>query len=445
MKRSLIFCLLLVMLFAFSAPIVAEEVTPAADSDFYTVLVVDTSGSHTFSSGGTDIYTAESAIDQVKSAATAFTEALLDLDANHKIAIVSYKEYATTVTNFTSDSAQLKKDIAQLTASGSVASITRGLSRAGELLDKISDTNTTKNVVLFTTGFNNEGKHSYSGLYNSSTPGSTWYRDKNGNGKQNSNEYHLYAYANSAYAESLDLRNKANIHTIGLFQNWEGMPQAGQELVTFFKMFTEDLASPRTNYVPVYSKNAISNGFGQVCNNIINNPFRDVTYEQYYFKAVLWAKENGITLGMDWNAFDPESTCTREQMVTFLWRAEGKKSPAITTTPFWDVVAGTYSYDAILWATEDGVTKGTSATTFSPTDTVTREQVVTFLWRIAGEPTSSVKSPFRDITPANYSYNAICWAVENGITFGITPTTFGPQEPCTRGQIVTFLYRYYAE
>ncbi len=167
--------------------------------------------------------------------------------------------------------------------------------------------------------------------------------------------------------------------------------------------------------------------------------FVDVPTSAYYYDAVAWAVENGITNGTSATAFSPDVSCTRAQMVTFLWRAAG--SPKATGgNPFTDVSASAYYYDAVLWAVENGITNGTSATTFSPDDTVTRGQTVTFQHRAAGSPTVNGGS-FADVAADAYYAPAVQWAVANGITNGTSNTTFSPDDPCTRGQIVTFMYR----
>ena len=151
--------------------------------------------------------------------------------------------------------------------------------------------------------------------------------------------------------------------------------------------------------------------------------------------------DEGITNGTTATTFSPNKACTRAQMVTFLWRAAGEPEPETTVNPFTDVAAGAYYYDAVLWAVEQGITNGTTATTFSPNATVTRAQTVTFLWRSAGSPAVS-GSGFADVASDAYYAGAVAWAVSEGITNGTTTTTFSPGSSCTRAQIVTFLYRY---
>ena len=172
------------------------------------------------------------------------------------------------------------------------------------------------------------------------------------------------------------------------------------------------------------------------------NPFTDVKTGSYYYDAVLWAVEQGVTAGTSATNFSPDDGCTRAQVVTFLWRAAGQPEPTSSANPFTDVAADTYYYKAVLWAVEHNVTAGTSATTFSPDDTCTRAQIVTFLWRYEGQPTPvSAKNPFTDVQLSAYFGKAVLWAVENGITNGTSNTTFGPDDTCTRAQVVTFLYR----
>ena len=155
-----------------------------------------------------------------------------------------------------------------------------------------------------------------------------------------------------------------------------------------------------------------------------------------------WAVSNEITNGTSVSTFSPEEGCTRAQVVTFLWRAAGQPAPASSTNPFTDVKPGTYYYNAVLWAVEKGITNGTSDKTFSPDETCTRAQIVTFLWRYEGQPTpTSTNNPFADVKTSAYFGSAVLWAVEKGITNGTSATTFDPEDTCTRAQVVTFLYR----
>ena len=169
--------------------------------------------------------------------------------------------------------------------------------------------------------------------------------------------------------------------------------------------------------------------------------FVDVATGSYYEDAVDWAVENGITKGTDNTHFSPDGICTRAQAVTFLWRAAGSPKPETRTMPFTDVLAGSYYYDAVLWAVENGITKGTSNTTFSPNMTCTRAQIVTFLWRSEKSPAAGTANLFVDVKSTVYYADAVLWAVKEDITKGTTSTTFSPNADCTRAQIVTFLWR----
>ena len=171
--------------------------------------------------------------------------------------------------------------------------------------------------------------------------------------------------------------------------------------------------------------------------------FVDVATGSYYEDAVDWAVENGITKGTDDTHFYPDGICTRAQAVTFLWRTAGSPEPETRTMPFTDVPVGSYYYDAVLWAVENGITKGTSDTTFSPNMTCSRAQIVTFLWRSEKSPAAGTTNPFADVNSTAYYADAVLWAVRENITKGTTSTTFSPNAGCTRAQIVTFLYRAY--
>ena len=171
------------------------------------------------------------------------------------------------------------------------------------------------------------------------------------------------------------------------------------------------------------------------------NPFTDVPSGAYYEDAVIWAVKKGITSGTSATTFNPDGSCTRAQAVTFLWRAAGSPEPKSAAMPFTDVPAGSYFEKAVLWAVENGITKGTSDTTFSPDASCTRAQIVTFLWRAGGSPAVSGNSAFSDVAADAYYAAAVAWAEKNGVTGGIGGGLFGSDNTCTRAQIVTFLHR----
>ena len=174
--------------------------------------------------------------------------------------------------------------------------------------------------------------------------------------------------------------------------------------------------------------------------NTMLNFFTDVHAEDYYYDAVLWAAQEGVTGGTSDTLFAPNAGCTRAQAVTFLWRAAGSPEPK-TLSSFADVPADAYYAKAVAWAVENGVAKGVSETAFAPDTSCTRAQIVTFLWRAQQSPASGGENPFADVPAAAYYYNAVLWAVENDVAKGVSETAFAPNDNCTRAQIVTLIYR----
>jgi hypothetical protein len=168
--------------------------------------------------------------------------------------------------------------------------------------------------------------------------------------------------------------------------------------------------------------------------------FTDVPEGAYYYDPVYWAVENGITAGTSDTTFTPDGICTRAEVVTFLYRQAG--SPSVTgTSKFTDVASDAYYYDAVVWAEQNGIAAGTSETTFSPDQTINRAQAVSFMYRAAKATASSAENPFTDVEKGSYYYDAVTWSAENNITVGTSATTFSPEKSCTRAEIVTFLYR----
>ena len=171
------------------------------------------------------------------------------------------------------------------------------------------------------------------------------------------------------------------------------------------------------------------------------NPFTDVAENAYYYNPVLWAVDNGVTAGYTQTLFAPEIACTRGQVVTFLWRAMGEQSPDVEECSFVDVKRDAYYYEAVLWAVENGITSGLTENVFAPEATVTRGQFVSFLYRALGKGDFTIQNPFSDVKESTYYYRPVLWAAENKVTSGLTETEFGPETSCTRGQVVSFLYR----
>ena len=172
--------------------------------------------------------------------------------------------------------------------------------------------------------------------------------------------------------------------------------------------------------------------------------FKDVPANAYYYEAVKWAQEKGITGGIGNGLFGPNDPCTRAQIVTFLWRAAGSPAPK-SMSSFTDVPADAFYAKAVAWAVENGITSGTGESKFSPNSTCTRAQAVTFLYRASGSPAVSGKAEFSDVSSTAFYADAVAWAAKKGITTGIGGGLFGSDNDCTRGQIVTFLWRAMAE
>ena len=171
-------------------------------------------------------------------------------------------------------------------------------------------------------------------------------------------------------------------------------------------------------------------------------PFTDVPSNSFAYEHIGWAYVNGITTGTSATTFSPKKTCTRGEVVTFLWRTAGKPEPETTVNPFTDVNEKSFYYKAVLWAFENGITTGTSATTFTPGATCTRSEVVTFLWRYLGKPEPETSTnPFTDVESGKFYYKSVLWAYENKVTTGTSATTFSPSATCLRDQVVTFLHR----
>jgi len=233
----------------------------------------------------------------------------------------------------------------------------------------------------------------------------------------------------------------------------ESIPATGHDFSNIFRPTCANCCEPNPNYVPPYIPPVIvipepdeePEPTPEPTPEIPVNPFYDIAESDYYYNAVLWAVSKGITSGETTYTFAPLLDCTRAQVVTFLWRAAGSPEPVGAGNAFTDVDSGSYYEKAVQWAVENGITTGTTSTTFSPNMIVTRAQVVTFLWRAAGSPAAFGVNSFVDVPFDVYYADAVQWAVRNGITTGVGANLFSPDASCTRAQVVTFLYRYYAD
>jgi hypothetical protein len=194
----------------------------------------------------------------------------------------------------------------------------------------------------------------------------------------------------------------------------------------------------------VTAKSASSCGAQGLWNTtVVQVAFTDVTQQDFWYEPVLWAVKNEVTNGTTTTTFSPNDKVIRADAVVFIWRAWGKPEPTSMVSPFTDVTdQSAYYYKAVLWAVEKGITNGTSDTTFSPYDICDRSQTVTFLWRAKGSPEpATTVNPFTDVKSGQFYTKAVLWAVESGVTNGTGNNSFSPSETCSRGQIVTFLYR----
>ena len=174
---------------------------------------------------------------------------------------------------------------------------------------------------------------------------------------------------------------------------------------------------------------------------IPDNPFTDVLESDWFYDPVLWAVGEGVTGGKTATTFAPNEGCTRAQVVTFLWAANGKPTPVTADNPFTDIADGDWYYNAVLWAYSEGITAGTTATTFDPMGKTSRAQAVTFMWRYLGEPEADTENPFNDVDTNEWYGKAVAWAVANGVTEGMSENQFGVSINCNRAHMVTFLYR----
>ena len=188
-------------------------------------------------------------------------------------------------------------------------------------------------------------------------------------------------------------------------------------------------------------KEALAEALAQIRALTAQMPFVDVPADSFYAEPVLWAVANGITNGTSETTFSPEKTITRAEAITFLWRAAGEPEPAADVSPFVDVTENDFFFKAVLWAVEEGIANGLDQSHFGPYATANRAQVVTFLWRAAGSPEASVENPFTDVADNAWFHDAVLWALENGVTTGVTETFFDAWGSCNRAQVVTFLYR----
>lgn len=248
----------------------------------------------------------------------------------------------------------------------------------------------------------------------------------------------IQGVSDAVYAEDTALSVKSGVFTL------TGDDTGADGAIAAYQMQSDKTFVWKPDSVSTQEAMAVSPSDWQTnpASSITAMYFTDIQTEDYFYEPVVWAVQNGITVGTTMSTFSPSNGCTRAQNAVFLWRAAGCPQPEGKDLPFTDVKAGSWYEDAVRWAYEQGITAGTSATAFSPDMTCTRGQVVTFIWRMHGSPKPNSKNnSFTDIKSSDYFYQASLWAQEQGITAGTSATTFSPSLTCTRGQIVTFIYR----
>ena len=225
--------------------------------------------------------------------------------------------------------------------------------------------------------------------------------------------------------------------------NEPGMPISGwMELDGFKFYFDEETRIMTTGWKEIDGVRCFFDENGHLLENAQWLDFQDVNVPDYFYDAVQWAMGKDIAQGLTENTFGPKEACSRDQVVTFLWRYAGQPQPQ-GENPFRDVFSNHFAHDPVLWAVETGVTNSIAPDLFGSKEEVTRAQFVTFLWRMAGKPEpKAAEKPFKDVTPDSWYGSAVVWAMENGITTGTSASYFGPEELCSRGQVVTLLSRY---
>lgn len=259
-------------------------------------------------------------------------------------------------------------------------------------------------------------------------------------------EYYLGSVRKISYELNGGVNHPDNPKTHQLGANYVTLKDPTREGYTFLGWRRNDYKSEyvnNTEFINTQEPNDYNYTFTAEWKINDESSFDDVTDpKSYYYEPVYWAVENRITAGYTTTSFAPDMACTRGQVVTFLWRAAGQPEPKSTACSFNDVPSNAYYYKAVLWAVENNITSGLNNTTFAPDQECTRGQIVTFMYRFAGQPSTATTScAFVDVPADAYYYKAILWAVDNAVTAGYTVTEFAPEMVCTRGQIVTFLYR----
>ena len=446
MKKRIVSMLCALLLVAALLPLGAlSEPAAAADEVTYTVLVLDAGGTVTFSSGGTQIYKADSAIEYVKAAASTFLLDVIKAKGENYVAVISYNTEATIVSDFSDDLDAVRDKVNGVKASGR-RNIAAGLKAADDLLSQIpDDANVKKSVVLFTTGNTDSGSYSSSGHYNSGTIASNWRNTNTG--------VNLWKYGNVAYSTAAELKQHADLYVIGLFQTMDGMPQKGQDVATFFRILARDLASAEEVFFVCEDPDQLQLVFSDVADSVtdvIAFPFDDVQRSDWYYRAVKYVWKHNLMSGTADNRFDPELTTTRAMIVMVLYNFEGQ--PEVEgRSSFKDVPNGEWYDKAVTWAEQNKIVNGVTEDRFAPTTNITREQMAAILYRYSEYKEFDVApradlSAFADARMIDeYAVPCIQWANARGYINGTTDTTLEPLANATRAQVATIFQRFFQD
>ena len=446
MKRRMLSLVLAVLMAVMVLPFAAlTENAAAADEVTYTVLILDAGGTFSFRSNGEIFYRADSAIDDVKEAASTFLLDVIKSSGKNYVAVISYNDAATVVSDFTDDLEGLRQKVSKIEASGE-RDIANALYSANDLLSQVPDAdNVKKSAVLFTTGSSYCGDYSDTGHYDSSTVASDWYSLSTG--------IEFYKYGNVAYSAAANLKKQADLYVIGLFGKMDGVPERGKPIVQYFRVLARDLASAEEVFYECDDPDDLPLAFGDVADSVtdvIEFPFEDVKHSDWYYRAVKYVWKHSLMSGTADNRFDPEITTTRAMIVMVLYNFEGK--PEVKgKSSFKDVPKGEWFDAAVTWAEQNKIVNGVTETRFAPTDNITREQMAAILYRYSEYKEFDV-SPRADLGAFNdawqisdYAVENIKWAVARGYINGTTDTTVEPTANATRAQVATIFHRFFQD
>lgn len=424
----------------------------AADNERYTVLVLDTSGSVGFEINGVEIYNADTALDYVKQAAVKFSNDVINSGGKNYIAVVSYNDTANLVSDFTDNITTLTNNINNLRSYSSSKNMTDGLNMASNLIDSVSG-GASKNVVLFSTGMVDTGEYSYTGIFSENTDGSDW---------QTAAGIPIYAYANSANAAAQNLKNKATIYSLGLFQTMEGVPEDGKSIARLFRTIAENLATSSDTFYDVDDPNKLQPIFGEVATVITTEEQPGPATIRTSFGATVsaWAAPE-IELAFENNlipevmlTFDMTKKVNRGEFAAIVLQLydvlKNTETGLPASCPFVDI-DGDINETAIKKAYGLNFAAGTSDTKYEPLSFITREQLATMLcrvikkysdpaWNLANDSqyyldTSGVKLYADDGDISDWAKPSVYFMTKFGIIYGIDDTHFAPKNTTNQQEV----------